>query len=344
QIGAVLAKQLIAYCGSAEAVFKSKRRTLLKVPGIGPHLVDNIIKQDPYQLAVRELAFIEQHQIQPLYFLDDAYPYRLRQVPDCPILLYYKGTADLNHSRIVSIVGTRKPSPRGQAICAELVSELKQYGVLIISGLAYGVDITAHRQCLIHDIPTVGVLGHGLARIYPASHRNIARQMIAQGALLTEYTSDVEPKRAHFPMRNRIVAGLCDALIVIETAKKGGSIITAELANAYNKDVFAIPGRLSDAKSQGCLHLIKTHRAALMESAKDIAYVMRWEKKEDTQEGQQQLFAALSTNEKSIIQLLKQTDYLGIDHLSAEMKMSTSDMAHLLLEMEFKGMIKTLPG
>lgn len=345
KIGAVLAKQLISYCGGPEEVFKAKTRNLLKIPGIGAQLAALISRQDPEALAEGEIAFLEKHAIQPLYYLDKKYPHRLKHYPDSPVLLYYKGNTDLNHRRIVSIVGTRKPSPRGKAYCKDIIEALKAYDVIVISGLAYGIDINAHHHCLMNDIPTVGVLGHGLKRIYPAQHASIARAMIDCGGLLTEYASDLEPKREHFPMRNRIVAGICDALIVVETGKKGGSMITAELANHYNKDVFAIPGRLTDKQSMGCNQLIKSHRAALLESVDDLAYIMRWEKGAEANNSlQTNLFDILSPREQSIVDLLQQTDQLGIDHLSAQLNLTSTEMASLLLEMEFKGMVKTLPG
>lgn len=344
KIGSMLAKQLISYCGSAEAVFSTKKSALLKIPGIGSQLADTISRQNPDQLAEEELAFIEKHQIQALYYLSEKYPHRLKHFPDCPVVLYYKGTADLNHQRIVSVVGTRKQSLRGKGISEAIIEGLQAYNVLVVSGLAYGVDVTAHKKCLALNIPTVGVLGHGLKHLYPNNHRTIAQQMSQQGGLLTEYISDTAPKREHFPMRNRIVAGLCDALIVIETARKGGSMITAEIANAYNKDVFAVPGRLNDKYSQGCLHLIKSHKAALLESAKDIAYVMRWEKAGVEKPIQQRLFEDISPKERNILNLLQKTEQMGVDQLTLALSLPSNEMASLLLEMEFKGILKTLPG
>ncbi len=343
-VGPVIAKHLISYCGGVEAVFREKRKALIKIPGIGHKTIDILLKQDPERLAEKELKFIEQHNIRPLFYLDKTYPTRLRNYPDCPLMLYYKGAADLNHHRIVSIVGTRKPTAQGKAICEELISDLKDYGVLVLSGLAYGIDVTAHKKCLNLDIPTVGVLGHGLSQIYPSAHRNIAQKMMASGGLLTEFTSDLGPEREHFPMRNRIVAGMCDALVVVETKAKGGSMITADIANNYNKDVFAIPGRIGDPLSKGCIHLIKSHKAALIESAKDIAYIMRWEKAKAQKIVQKKLFLELSESEQKVIQLIREHDNLSIDQLNLEMEMTPSKMASLLLHLEFKGIVKSLPG
>ena len=344
KVGPITAKNLISYCGSIEAVFEARKRELLKVPGIGEGIAAAILKKDYFEAAERELEFIEQQDIQPLFYLDDAYPNRLKSLENAPLLLYYKGSADLNHPRIVSVVGTRKPSTLGVANCEQLISELKNYGILVVSGLAYGIDVTAHKKCLEENIETVGVLGHGLKKIYPAQHRQVAYKMLDNGGLLTEFTSDTHPDREHFPMRNRIVAGMCDAVVVVETAQKGGSMITAFCANGYNKDVFAFPGRTNDAHLQGCNHLIKTHKAALIESAKDIGYIMRWEELDERKEVQLNLFHDLTVEEQSIVGILKEKNELGIDQLVYETQINNSQLASLLLSLEFKGLLKTMPG
>ena len=344
-VGAVTAKNLISYCGGVQAVFEARKKELLKIPGIGEQTAQRILKQDVLKKAEKELLFIEKHDIQPLFYLDKNYPQRLKHYHDCPVLLFYKGTADLNRERFVSIVGTRKPTVRGQKICEELVQGLLPYKPIIISGLAYGIDVTAHKESLELGLETIGVLGHGLGRIYPAQHRKIAEKMVQQGGLITEYTSEVSPERENFPMRNRIVAGLCDALIVVETAVRGGSIITAQLANSYNKDVFAVPGRIKDAYSQGCNNLIKTHKAALLETAADVAYILRWELKNGREAAiQPKLFLDLTEQEKFVLDLLQKEEEAGIDKLTCELKISNSEMASLLLNLEFNGLVKTLPG
>lgn len=343
-IGPVNARQLIAYCGSAKAVFEARKKELLLIPGIGEHTAGIILQQKVLHLAERELHYIAQHKIRPLFYLDQAYPTRLKAYNDAPILLYFRGDTSLDHQRTVAIIGTRKPTSEGLQTCEALVEGLRPYGVQVISGLAYGIDICAHRACLQAGIPTLGVLGHGLSRIYPSSHQSAARQMCENGGLLTEFTSATPPEREHFPMRNRIVAGLCDALVVIETARKGGSMITANFANDYNKDVFAFPGRRNDPQSQGCNLLIKSHRAALIESTADIAYVMRWEADEQNRPVQTQLFVELTTEEKLIVNLLSEKDKVGIDRLTLATQMKGSTLASVLLNLEFKGMIKTLPG
>ncbi|MEM1318657.1 MAG: DNA-processing protein DprA [Bacteroidota bacterium] len=342
-VGAVTAKQLISYCGSAEAVFSASKRSLLRIPGVGPQIAGSILRHSTLKEAEQELRFLETHSIQAFSYLDRQYPQRLRQYNDCPLVLYYKGQASLNPQRAVAIVGTRKPSPYGRRICAQLVEELHAFDVLLISGLAYGIDVTAHKKCLELGVNTVGVLGHGLHKIYPAAHRAVARQMIDQGGLLTEYASYVEPDREHFPMRNRIIAGMCDALIVVETGPRGGSMISAEIANGYHKDVFAIPGRPKDQQSMGCNQLIKAHKAALIESATDLAALMRWDSPPQTGI-QKELFVNLDTEEQQIVDLLRQHEEIGIDRLTALTTKSTSQMASLLLQLEFKGLLRVLPG
>jgi len=344
-VGAVTARNLVSYCGGAREVFEASKKQLLRVPGIGERIVEAILQKDYFDAAEAELAFIEQHGIQTFFYLDKNYPDRLRHFPDSPVMLYYKGEASLNAPRIVGIVGTRQPTVHGIGICEELVEGLANYNVMIISGLALGIDATAHRKSVETNQQTIGVLGHGLSRIYPYRHRHLAEQMLAGGGgLLTEFGHKEEPDREHFPMRNRIIAGLCDALIVVETALRGGSVISANYANEYNKDVFAVPGRLRDKLSQGCNHLIKTHRAALIESAADVAYTMRWEETVTKKGVQQELFVELSDREKAVIDLLGKNETMGIDQLVYEGQLSNSEMASLLLELEFKGMVKTLPG
>jgi DNA processing protein len=334
---------LISYCGSLEAVFQTKKKILEKIPGCGEKIAATILKKAYFKEAEKELRFIEKQGIEALFFLDKNFPKRLKPFDDAPLLLYYKGSADLNHPRIISIVGTRKPSEHSKSNCEELIAELEKYDVLISSGLAYGIDVTAHKKCLDLGIQTVGVLGHGLSQIYPNQHRQIALKMIEHGGLLTEFSSDLGPETGHFPMRNRIVAAMCDALIVVETNKKGGSMITAQYANEYSKDVFALPGRIKDAHLQGCNHLIKTHRAALIENAADIAYIMRWEELADSQSKKKQTIE-LDEEEKLIFGFLSQTEEIEIDNLTFKAKLSPNKVASLLLTLEFKGLVKSLPG
>lgn len=342
KVGPITARNLISYCGGVKAVFQTKKKALEKIPGIGAKTAEIILKQNYFKLAEKELDFIEKKEITPLFFLDENYPQRLKPLDDSPVMLYYKGTANLNHPRIVAIVGTRKPAERNTLLCEELVEDLKAYNVLIISGLAYGIDATAHKKSLELDMDTIGVLGHGLNKIYPAQHRQLAEKMLQKGGLLTEFTSDKGPDAGHFPMRNRIVAGMCDALVVVETGKKGGSMITAQYGNEYSKDVFAMPGRLKDKHAEGGNFLIKTHRAALIESAADIGYVMRWEET-DVKEGEK-IVIELTEKEQVIADLMRQSNESDIDQLTIAAKMNPNEVASLLLTMEFKGLVKPLPG
>lgn len=342
--GPVLVRQIIAWCGGIKEVFETPKKDLLKIPGIGKSMAEHILNKSALEKAEIELEFIEKNEIQTLFYLDKNFPQRLIHFNDAPLMLYYKGNMDLNHPRTVGIVGTRKPSEHGKIICQELVEGLKDYNVSIISGLAYGIDVTAHRKCLEVGIPTVGCLGHGLHMIYPAAHKKTAKEMVLNGGLLTEFTSDEKPDSPHFPMRNRIIAGLSDALIVVETARKGGSMISAHMANSYNKDVFAVPGRLKDPSSQGCNLLIKSHKAQLIESAEDIAYIMRWEKGEIPKMQQKELFVDLNPFEKKVIEHLENKDSESVDALSYITGFTQSELAGILLNLEFKGMIKSLPG
>ncbi|MBI2968616.1 MAG: DNA-protecting protein DprA [Bacteroidetes bacterium] len=344
-VGDVNAKNLIAYCGSAEAVFKTKKAKLLKIPGVGEKLVTAITGQDVLGRAEKEIGFIEKYKINPLFYLDEDYPRRLKHCNDAPVMLFYKGNANLNAEKVVSIVGTRNVTDYGRDVCEKLVDELAPTGMLLVSGLALGVDVCAHRAALKRGLNTVGVLGHGLDRIYPGVNAQTAKKMTAQGGLLTEFLSGTNPDRENFPKRNRIIAGMSDAVIVIETRMQGGAMITAEIANSYNRDVFAVPGRLTDTWSDGCNWLVKTHKAALLQSAKDIRYIMGWEEKEKPKmQKQQKLFVDLTPEEKAIYDLLQSNGESSIDLLSSKSNLQISKVASALLNMEFEGVVKQLPG
>jgi len=346
-VGAVTAKNLVSYCGGARAVFEARKKELMNIPGIGVQTATNIVNQTILGEAEEELSFIEKENITPLFYLDKNYPQRLRRNDDAPIMLYFKGTSNLDYHRTIGIVGTRTPTPQGISLCQKLVDELAPYKPLVISGLAYGIDVTAHRRSLENGLETVAVLGHGFKRIYPAQHRKTALEMVEQGGLLTEFPSHAEPARENFPMRNRIVAGLCDLVVVVETAKRGGSIITAQLACGYNKDVFAFPGRVKDKFSQGCHYLIRNNMATLTEGADDIAAVAGWDKKKDSEAlsaRQQELFYALTDKEKQVVDAIQEAEEIGVDQLSYLLKIGNSELAALLLNLEFQGVVRSLPG
>jgi DNA processing protein len=346
-VGAVTAKLLVSYCGGAREVFEAKKADLLKIPSIGEVIATNVSDKNVLEAAEKELQFIEANEITPLFYLHKNFPQRLRNLHDAPVMLYYRGNADLNHYRTVGIVGTRTPTPNGLSICDELVEGLSVYNPLIISGLAYGVDIAAHKKSLDMGLGTVAVLGHGLANIYPAQHRKVAVEMTERGGLLTEFASHVGPERENFPMRNRIVAGLCDALIVVESAQRGGSIITVQQAIGYSRDVFAVPGRVKDKFSQGCNFLIKKSMANLLESAEDVAGTLRWAAEGDgviPQVTQGRLFDELTDQEKLVVDLIQKEEEAGVDQLSYASKIGQGDLASLLLNLEFKGLVRSLPG
>jgi DNA processing protein len=346
-IGPSTAKSLIAYCGSAEAVFKAPKAKLVKVPQVGEERAKNIINAKEFLInAEEELKFIDKHKIQALFYTNPKFPTRLMDCNDSPIILYYKGNTDLNKAKVLSIVGTRNITEAGRDLTKKLVEDLAGEDILITSGLAYGVDIMAHNTALDMGIPTVGVLGHGLNRIYPEQHRNSAKRMLENGGLLTEYNSQSVFINKNFPERNRIVAGMCDALVVVESGIKGGALITANIANSYNREVFAYPGRVEDKYSQGCNFLIKTFKAQLIESGHELLDLLMW-KSETTnanRKPKKQLTLVLSPSEQKIYSLLKENGELEIDKLVAISGMPSGKLAELLLEMELNDVIVPLPG
>src|SRR5688572_3226807 len=344
-VGDVLARQLVSYCGSVEAIFREKKRVLQKIPEIGPKTAASIAGFKNFDRARKELEFARKHNIEMLFYLDDNYPGRLKNCYDAPVLLFYKGTASLNHTRMVAIVGTRNASEYGKAFTTNLIEELAEMHVTVVSGLAYGIDIAAHKACVKREVETIGVLAHGLDRIYPQAHNPVARKMVGHGGLITEHVSGADPDRENFPKRNRIIAGLCDAVIVVEAAKKGGALITADIANSYNRDVFALPGRIDDTYSEGCNMLIKSNRAALIQSAADIRYVMGWDDSKKTKSNtQKQLFVELTPDEKIIFDFINANQPSAIDSIVSHAAMQPSKVAALLLNMEFAGVLKCLPG
>ena len=348
-IGNNLAKNLIAYVGSVEAVFSEKQQNLAKIPGIGEILSREIVSQNVLARAEQEIEFIIKNKINTSYFTDRDYPFRLKECADSPIMIYTKGNCDLNNGKFVGIVGTRNATETGKENCTKLIADLAtmQPNTIIVSGLAYGVDICAHKVALDYNLPTIGVIGHGLDRIYPATHRPTAVKMLQDGALLTEYLSQTNPDRPNFVQRNRIIAGLCDATVVVESAAKGGALITAEAANDYNRDVFAFPGRVSDEWSAGCNALIKYNKASLIESAEDVLRFMNWEKQDSKSISniQTALFLDLSDEEQTIVTMLRQNpEGIQLNELAIQLEKPISKISSMLLEMEFKGVLKCLPG
>jgi DNA processing protein len=344
-IGDIRAKKLVSFCGSVEAVFREKRALLEKIPGIGLKNIKQIIKPLVFDRAEEEIRFIRKNKIQPMFYLDESYPKRLLHCEDSPILLYFKGECDLNRKKVISIVGTRDATAYGRELCEKLVADLAGYSPLIVSGLAYGIDLCAHRAAMQNNLDTIGVLAHGLDKIYPAVHRSLAEKMTRQGGLLSDFCSQTIPDRENFPRRNRIVAGMADATIVIESKKDGGSLITADIANSYNRDVFAFPGRIGDLASEGCNTLIKQNKAALIQSGADLVYIMGWEEKKKGKSSiQKKLFVELNPDEEKILALLKDKDSVYIDDLSLSASMPVSKVSSLLLNLEFSGLVCSMPG
>lgn len=343
-IGDVQGKKLIAYCGGAEAVFREKKKNLLRIPGIGMSLAGAISQKSAFSRAEQELEFIRQYRIRALYYLDPEYPDRLKHCEDGPVMLYFKGNANLCRKRILSVVGTRIPTDYGKTMCEQIIRDLADLGIMIVSGLAYGVDTAAHKSALAAGLPTVAVLAHGLDQLYPFANRSLAEKMVNEGGLLTEFTSRTALNRDYFPRRNRIIAGMADATLVIESALKGGALITAEIANSYNRDVFALPGRANDVKSSGCNQLIRNNKAALVQNAADICYMMSWDQSLHPVQIQQKLFAELNDEERKVYEILEQSKEAGIDEIYLQSAMTASKVAAILLKLEFDGLIRVLPG
>ena len=344
-IGDVHAKALVNFYGSAEAVFKAKKKDLEHLEGIGSVRASSIKAFLDFTSSEAEIKFLEQFKIRPLFITDKNYPQRLLNCYDSPLLLFYRGNADLNTAKIISIVGTRNHSDYGKILCEKIVEDLQAENILILSGLAYGIDTIAHKAALKNKLPTVGVLAHGLDKIYPPQNKMMAKQMVEHGGLLTEFLSATNPDKQNFPKRNRIVAGMCDALIVIESSKKGGSLITAELGNGYNKDVFAIPGRVNDLKSEGCNYLIKNNKASLITTADDLLEMMSWKPMpKAAQKKQRELFIEFTADERIVVDILQQNESVQVDQLYYKSGLSSSAMAAALLMLEMQGIVLSLPG
>lgn len=344
-VGTLIAKKLFHHFGSAERVFTATVNELVQIEGVGKKTAEAIVNTKALGLAEQELAFIEKHQIQVLFYDDENYPRRLKNCYDAPLLLYYKGNIDLNKTRIVSIVGTRNATAYGRMLCKQLIEILKPYDVLITSGLAHGVDAAAHKESVLANVPTVGVLGHGLDRIYPAAHRELAAKMLKNGGLLTEFLPGTNPDRENFPKRNRIIAGIADVTIVVEASIKGGALITAEIANSYNRDVYAFPGRVNDEFSEGCNFLIKTNRAGLINHPQDLIYYLGWDEEtpKKNEAVQVQLPLDLNKEERMVCEALLKSA-LAVDELFVTTNIAQSKLAIILLTLEMKGIIVALPG
>ena len=346
-VGNITARQLIAYLGSAEAIFKEKISNLRKVPGVGSLLSSKIREKNYLAKAEEELEFIEKYNIKAYSFLTKDYPKRLAQCEDSPLVLFQKGNSKLDQAIHISVVGTRKASQYGKHFCNRIISDLKENGLrpVIISGLAYGIDSCAHKTALENKLETWAVLGHGLDRIYPSQNTNLAKQILEGGSLITEFSHGAYPAPRNFISRNRIIAGLSDLTIIVESAKKGGSLVTADLAFGYNREVMAVPGRIGDSKSEGCNFLIKSHKASMLERFEDIAYTMGWNKKNKIDKGLQlNLFEELNSEQKQLYNWLKENDDSPIDKIIRLSGLAKNKIPALLLDLEFSNLISVLPG
>ena len=346
-IGPVQAKILLQHC-EAEEIFHAKKSFLEKIEGIGPVRAAAIKRFNGFNRAEEEIKFIEKYNIKPLFITDKDYPQRLLSCYDSPTLLFYKGDADLNVQKMVAIIGTRSHTDYGRLVTEKLVAELAAQQITIVSGLAFGIDAIAHKAAVRNNIPTIGVLAHGLNQIYPPAHTGLAKDMVKHGGgLLTEFGSYSNPDKHNFPTRNRIVAGMCDAVLVIETGNKGGSMITAELANNYNKDVFAIPGKLTDIKSAGCNYLVKHNKAILCTSGQDMLELMGWQMhtpQKKTGKKQRELFIELTPDEKIIVAIIQEKGIIHIDELNSKSGLSSSAVAAATLSLELQNVVLSLPG
>jgi DNA processing protein len=345
-VGDYLIRQLVSYSGSAEKVFKTPKGKLLRIPGIGEVTAEAIRQGKPFAAAEKELKKAEKEKVTLLFFTDPSYPSRLRQINDAPSLLYVKGKVDFENPKSVAIVGTRQATSYGRERVEELVDGLIEHQALIVSGLAYGIDIHAHKHALKKNLPTVGVMGSGIDVIYPASHKEVARKMTGNGAIVTEHRFGTAPDAHNFPARNRIVAGISDAVVIVEAAIKGGALITAEIGNSYNKDVFAYPGNVGSSHSEGCNNLIKTNRANLITSVKDLEYIMGWDpgSKPAARKVAIDVEKFEGVELEIVKALLDNNKQLMIDELSWRTNIPVGQLASSLLALEFKSVIKSLPG
>jgi len=342
-IGCKGARKLIEHFGSPKAALSAGEEQWLKVEGIGPKLAQNLKSRRIYRKANAEMEIIQKYGLKVVSFFDPEYPEYLKHCEDAPLLLFYKGKLDLAERNIISIVGTRKMTSQGSGFMKRFFSDLSTYDPVVISGLAYGADILAHRLALQHGLKTIGVLAHGLDRIYPRAHYNTALSMMEEGALLTEFWTGTPPERENFVKRNRIIAGMSEATLVIESSEKGGSLITAELASSYHREVFAVPGRSNDRFSLGCNHLIKTHRASMLTHASDLAYMLNWEQVRERTNHTQDT-DSLDAREKKLFETIQKHGKIQADHLSQKCRLPIKDVLSILLRLELYGRIRELPG
>ncbi len=347
-VGYTLAKRLISHIGSLSGIFSESIQNLQKIQGISEKLSHEIQNSVAIERAENEMKFIANNNITATFYLDKSYPMYLRQCPDAPLIIYTKGEINFTGQKFISIVGTRKSTAEGRENANKFVGALAEMGMkpVIVSGLAYGIDIAAHKAALENSLPTIAVFAHGLHYVYPSAHRETAAEIVEKGGvLLSEFPSRVGAERRNFLQRNRIIAGLSDVTIIVESDLKGGAMNTIEIANSYSRDTFAFPGRLSDKSSRGCNLLIKRHKAQLIESANDLVKCMSWDVKAQKKVEQLKIsFDDLTEQESTIIQLLHEESSMDIDTLCYRCKIQISKLSVLMFNLECKGLIRTLPG
>lgn len=349
KIGDVTAKKLINHCGSVEAVFKERKQNLLKIDGIGTIVISDLFNKQHFKAAEQELKFIRNNKLETHFYTESDYPERLKHCIDGPMLLFSRGTINLKNKHIISVIGTRKITTHGVAFCENLIEQLKPYNPVIVSGFAYGADITAQKAAIKNNLQTIGCLAHGFNQIYPKTHKKYMKDVERHGGFFTDFWSTDDFDRNNFLKRNRIIAGLSEATIVIESAEKGGSLVTADIANSYNREVFAVPGRTTDLQSKGCNNLIKMHRAHVLSQPEDVPYILNWQLDISTGSGtkkpvQKSLFVELDTEEKVVYNVLKNNGKTLLDIIALKANMPTFRVASILLNLELKGVIRPLPG
>lgn len=344
-VGDIVAKKLINHLGSAKAVFNAKKQQILAIEGVGDILYKSLQDKETFKLAEAEMKFIKENGIKTSFYMEKEYPERLKHCIDGPVLLFSSGNINLEGKKTISIVGTRQMTSYGADFCRKLIEDIAPLDPVIISGFAYGVDILAHQVAMEQNLQTIGVVAHGLNQIYPKVHKKYVAKMEENGGFFTEFWSTSNPDKENFVKRNRIVAGLAEATVIIESADKGGSLITANIANDYNRDVFAVPGRVTDKYSMGCNNLIKSQRAHLLTNAADLLYILNWSPEEKKKAPvQKQLFVTLDNDEQKVYDFLQKSGKELMDIIALECGMPVFKLSSLLLTMELKGVIRPLPG
>ncbi len=345
-LGDYTIRQLVSYCGSADKVFKTPKGKLLKIPGIGEVTAKVVHHGQPFATAEKEIRKAERENVRLIFYTDESYPSRLKQIDDAPTLLYVKGNVDFEVRKTVGIVGTRRSTDYGRQCTADLIAGLVPHHALIVSGLAYGIDIQAHKQAINYNLATIGIMGSGIDVIYPPAHTDVVKKMLPCGGIVTEHPFATKPDAHNFPARNRIIAALSDALVVVEAAERGGALITVDIANSYNKDVFAFPGNIGRSFSEGCNNLIKSNRAHLITSIKDLEFVMNWDLRKPESKKKAPLDLDMFTEEERVVLklLIEFNNQMMLDELSWRSAISISRLASILLSLELKGVVSAHPG